>query len=112
MKARQVTSTGGANPQLRENSHEAVRTDESLAEIADVSSNTIRKIENIEARASRQPTHAPQSRFKRHSSGFVCFVGGRLTVTRRAVLCASKLTRRAGLAGGVGTAVSVELARG
>ena len=44
-KERQATSTGGAKPQLRENSHEAERgrTDESLAQIAGISSNTIRR---------------------------------------------------------------------
>lgn len=55
-KERQATSTGGANPQLRENSHEAEkgRTDESLAQIAGVSSNTIRRAKVIKEQGTRK----------------------------------------------------------
>lgn len=49
-KERQATSTGGVNPQLRENSREAEkgRTDETLAQIAGISTNTIRRAKVIE----------------------------------------------------------------
>ena len=59
-KERQATSTGGANPQLRENSHEAEkgRTDESLAQIAGVSSQTIRRTKVVkELGGGFQVTH-------------------------------------------------------
>lgn len=42
-KERQATSTGGADPQLRENSHKAARADEATAEQFGISSNTMRR---------------------------------------------------------------------
>ena len=54
-KAQQANSTGGAFPQLSEISHEAatpIRTDEAVASLASISSNTIRKIEQIDATAA------------------------------------------------------------
>lgn len=49
----QANSTGGANPQLRQNSDEAapIRTDEALAADAGVSRDTIRKIETVTKQA-------------------------------------------------------------
>ena len=53
-RERQATSTGGSNPQLRENSHEAEngRTDETIAKIAGISSNTIRRAKVIKERGT------------------------------------------------------------
>jgi hypothetical protein len=48
-KANQQGGQGGIL--LRENSHEATRTDETLADMAGVSSNTIRKVERIQQEA-------------------------------------------------------------
>ena len=53
-KRRQATSTGGAHPQLRQNSDKAapIRTDERVAKAAGVSRDTIRKVKIIETEAN------------------------------------------------------------